>query len=132
LFERAHPMLAFLSHAGTELYRYSGPVMRSTALGTDLLSKLGQMLPLRLHTQVACISPLLLVAAYDGDHPEWLRAHARQYGHRFCAANLCRSLLTAPSTRHRPRDLDTGQLQTLVEQLLATRGSALFGENMNG
>lgn len=132
MFERGHPLLGFLRHASIELYQHSDPErMSSLMLGTDLLSKLGRIVPLRLHTQLGCLSPLLLAAVYYGDHPEWLRAHAQQHGHRFCAANLCRSLLVAPSTPQRPRDLDSSQVQILIEQLIATRGSVLFGETQN-
>lgn len=129
LFERGHPLLGFLRHASIELYQHSDPErMSSLALGTDLLSKLGRIVPLRLHSQLACLSPLLLAAVYYGDHPEWLRAHAQQHGHRFCATNLCRSLMVAPSTQQRSRELDSIQMQTLIERLIATRGNALFGE----
>jgi hypothetical protein len=129
IFERGHPLLSFLRYASVELYEHDDPArMSSLALGTALLTKLGRAIPLRLHTQLACMSPLLLAAAYYGDRPEWLRAHAQQHGHRFCAVNLCRSLLTASLTRQRPRDLDSGQMQTLIERLIATHGSVLFGE----
>jgi hypothetical protein len=128
MFERGNPLLGFLRYASLELYQHGDPArMSSTALGTALLSKLGDVLPLRLHTQVACLSPLLLAAAYYGDRPEWLRAHAVKHGHRFCAANLCRSLLKAPFTHQRPRDLDDHQMQKLVENLIVMRGSILAG-----
>jgi hypothetical protein len=132
IFERSHPLLDFLRYACMELYRHDDPVSMSTlALGTSVLSKLGRVVPLRLHTQVACLSPLLLAAAYYRDQPEWLHAHAQQHGHRFCAANLCRSLVTAQSAKQRPRHLDNDQMQTLVEQLIATRGSMLLGETLH-
>jgi hypothetical protein len=129
LFERGHPLLAFLRYASMELYQHRDPAsMSPVALGTDLLSKLGRLVPLRLNTQVACLSPLLLAAIYHTDHPEWLHTHAQQHGHRVCAANLCRSLLVDSSNLLRPRHLDTTQMQTLVEQLIATRGSVLTSE----
>jgi hypothetical protein len=132
IFERGHPLLDFLRYATVELYEQSDPARISTlALGTALLSKLGRVVPLRLHTQVACISPLLLGAAYRADHPEWLREHALQHGHRFCAANLCRSLLAGPSNRQRSRSLDDDQMLALVEQLMATRGSVLLGDTVD-
>jgi hypothetical protein len=128
IFERGHPLLGFLRYATVQLYQHHDPAgMSSIALGTNLLNKLGRMLPLRLHTQMACLSPLLLAAAHYADQPQWLRAHAREHGHPFYAANLCRSLLTAPSTRQRPRDLDASQMQALVEQAILTRGSVLSG-----
>jgi hypothetical protein len=130
MFERAHPLLDFLRYATVELYEQGEPSgMLSTALGTTLLSRLGRVLPLQLHTQVACLSPLLISAAYHRDHPEWLRAHAQQHGHRFHAANLCRSLLTSNRpAAHSSNELDERQMLQLVEQLLATRGKLLTGE----
>lgn len=130
VFERGHPLLGFLRYAAIELYHHGEPVtMSPTKLGTTLLSKLGRVVPLRLHTQVACLSPMLVSAACHGHHPEWLQAHAQQHGHRFAAANLCRSLLTDPTlpTRH-AGDLDEDQMQQFVEQLIATRGHILRGE----
>lgn len=132
MFERGHPLLAFLRYASIELYQHRDPAsMSPLALGTDLLSKLGRLVPLRLHTQMASLSPLLLAAIYYADRPEWLRAHARQHGHRICAANLCRSLWSAQSAKSPSRNLDESQMQTLVEQLIATRGKALLDETMD-
>jgi hypothetical protein len=129
IFERAHPLLDFLRYATVELYERGEPSsMSPTALGTTLLSRLGRIVPLRLHTQVACISPLLTHAAYNRDHPEWLHAHAQQHGHRFHAANLCRSLLiSAQPLRQAPNRLDENQVHQLVEELLATHGALFIG-----
>jgi hypothetical protein len=106
-----------------DVYRYDhGDPSRvsSPALGTALLTRLGG-LPLRLHTQLACLSQLFTAATYYADRPEWWRAHAQQYGYPFFAANLCRSLLMAPLTTQRPRDLDANQMLSPVETLIATR-----------
>jgi len=127
VFEHGHPLLNFLRYAAVELYEHhASSGMSTVALGTTLLSKLGHVIPLRLHTQVACLSPILLRAAYRGEHAEWLRAHAQRHGQRFHAANLCHSLLTkfAPLNEFP----DEQQLLRWVEQLIATRGSPLFGE----
>jgi len=132
IFERAHPLLNFLRYASVELYEHGDPAaMSPAALGTTLLSKLGRILPLRLHPQVACLNPILLNAAYYGNRPEWLHAHAQQHGYRFCAANLCRSMQVATSSSRSPSALNEDQMQALVERLIATRGRVLFGEPLN-
>jgi hypothetical protein len=127
MFERGHPLLEFLRYATVEVYEHGEPSsMLPMALGTTLLTRLGRAVPLHLHTQVACLSPLLLRAAYDRQHPEWLRAHVLQHGHRFYAANLCRSLVTSKTPRT-SSGLDQHQMAELIEQLLTTRGMPLTG-----
>jgi len=93
IFERDHPLPGFLHYAATELYsQLDTTVMPPAALGTGFLSRLGQLLPLRVFHQVACLSPVLLDALVHHRHPERLAAHAEHYGFPFHAANLCRSL----------------------------------------
>lgn len=130
VFERGHPLLDFLRFATIQLYDHSdAATMPRTALGTDLLTKLGRVVPLRLHAHVACLSPLLIRAAYRGDHPEWLRAHAAEHGQRFHAANLCRSLLSSISSFNPAQGaLNQDQILQLIERLIATRGRILLGE----
>jgi len=130
VFERDHPLLDFLRFATIQLHDHVGTAaMPRTALGTDLLTKLGRVVPLRLHAHVACLSPLLVRATYYEDHPEWLRAHAIEHGQRFHAANLCRSLLNSVSAFNPARGaLSQDQILQLVEKLIASQGSALFGE----
>lgn len=130
VFERGHPLLDFLRFATIQLHDHFDPTtMTRTALGTDLLTKLGRVVPLRLHAHVACLSPLLIRAAYYGDHPEWLRAHAAEHGQRFYAANLCRSLLSSISSFNPGQGaLNQDQILQLIEKLVATRGGVLFGE----
>lgn len=130
VFERGHPLLDFLRFATIQLHDHlDAAALHRTALGTDLLTRLGRIVPLRVHAQVACLSPMLIRAAYYGDHPEWLRAHATQHGQRFHAANLCRSLLSTVSSFNPAEGaLNQDQILQLVEQLIDTHGHVLFGE----
>ncbi|RUL72741.1 hypothetical protein EKH80_17045 [Dyella choica] len=130
MFERGHPLLDFLRFATIQLHdHFDAAALSRTALGTDLLTKLGRVIPLRVHTQVACLSPLLIRAAYYGDHPEWLRSHATERGQPFHAANLCRALLSSVSPFNPAQGaLNSGQILQLIEQVIETRGSVLFGE----
>lgn len=130
VFERGHPLLDFLRFAVIQLHDHiDAATMSRTALGTDLLTKLGRVVPLQLHAHVACLSPMLIRAAYYGDHPAWLRAHAAQRGQRFHAANLCRSLLNTVSSFNPAQGaLSQEQILQLVEQSIDTRGRVLFGE----
>lgn len=130
VFERGHPLLDFLRFATLQLCdQLDAVTMLRTALGTDLLTKLGRIVPLQLHGQVACLSPMLIRAAYHGDHPDWLRAHASQHGQHIHAANLCRSLLSTVSRLNpAPGALNQNQILQLVERLIDTRGRILFGD----
>lgn len=132
VFERGHPLLDFLRFATIQLHdHFDAATLSRTALGTDLLTKLGRVVPLRIHAQVACLSPMLIRAAYYGDHPEWLRSHAAEHGQRFYAANLCRSLLSTVSSFNPAQGaLNQDQILQLVERLIDTRGQALLGETI--
>lgn len=127
LFERGHPLLDFLHHAATELFDHLKPEqIGPNAIGTEFLSRLGRLYPLKLLTQVACLSPLLVEALFTERQPDLLRQHAVQFGHPIHAVNLCRSLLQ-PEVR--PYDSTHGlmpdQLLKLVEATIANRGEML-------
>lgn len=124
IFDRGHPLLDFLYYATTELYaHHDTDTIPPTALGTAFLSKLGKLIPMRLLTQVACLSPVLTRALFDGNRPDLLRAHAEHYGHAFHAANLCRSMSADETSgpNHHEKLSSTQLLQT-VEMLISTEG----------
>jgi len=128
VFDRGHPLLGFLHHAALELYGHLEPTqIRTTTLGTDFLSKLGRLYPMRLLTQVACLSHLLVHALSANQQPELLQEHAKRFGHPFHAANLCRSKLkpAALSDASRQTSLDADKLYDVVEMLIATEGETL-------
>lgn len=93
VFRRGHPLLDFLHHAALELFVHLGPSrIQSTTIGTDFLTKLGRLYPVRLFTECACFSPPLVDALLQGDR-EPLDLHARHFGPTFHAVNLCLSKL---------------------------------------
>jgi len=129
VFKRDHPLLDFLHHASIELFEHRYPArLRSTTLGPDFLTPLGHIVPLRLLTQVACLSPLLMHALFSGENPAVLHAHAEQYGYEFHAANLCRSAWAPFRTLETNHSfaLHESQILEIVETLIATRGTALI------
>lgn len=90
-FRRGHPLLDFLHHAALELFLHLGPSrIQSTTIGTDFLTKLGRLYPVRLCTGCACFSPLLVDAFLQGDRAP-LDLHAKHFGQPFHAVNLCLS-----------------------------------------
>jgi hypothetical protein len=118
IFERDHPLPDFLHYAAIELYgQLDTATMPPAALGTGFLSRLGQLLPLRVFHQVACLSPLLLNALASGHHPEHLAAHAERYGFAFHAANLCRSL--------HGQAIDDDGMSRITDLLLENEGAAV-------
>ena len=129
VFERGHPLLDFLHHAAIELFTHlkSGKI-RTTTIGTDFLTKLGRIYPIRLLTQVACLSPALARAISTGAPSSLLQEHAARFGHPFHAANLCRSKHergTQRSTASPEDSLDASQLLDVVEKIIAAKGEML-------
>jgi hypothetical protein len=128
IFDRGHPLLGFLHHAAIELYQHMDTAtMRPAALGTDFLSNLGRLLPIRLFNQAACLSPLLVNALLTDTGHVQLQAHAEHYGHPFHAVNLCHSLQSSIKSTPPAQNTRDTSLLALVEQIVATRGSALEG-----
>jgi hypothetical protein len=127
VFDRGHPLLDFLHHAAVELFAHLGPAkIRTTTIGTDFLTRLGRLYPMRLMTGVACLSPLLVHALSTGQQPDLLQEHAERFGAPFHAANLCRFLLkTESSSSSQQAELSATQLTEVVETLIATRGEML-------
>jgi len=129
VFDRGHPLLDFLHHAAIELFSHLEPgKIRTTTIGTDFLTRLGRIYPVRLLTQVACLSPLLLHATLAGTKPDLLREHATRFGHPFHAANLCRSKHergTQRSATSQESNLAPGQLLDVVEKVIAAKGEML-------
>lgn len=128
VFDQGHPLLDFLHHAALELFTHLAPSqIHSTTIGTDFLTKLGCLYPLRLLTSVACLSPLLVQALSTSEQPTLLQEHAEKFGHPFHAANLCRSKLEADAFTDLPQSyrLNSGHLLDVVETLVATAGQAL-------
>lgn len=127
VFDRGHPLLDFLHHAALELFAHLGPAkIRTTTIGTDFLTRLGRLYPMRLMTDVACLSPLLVHALSTGQQPSLLQEHAKHFGVPFHAANLCRSLLESESSSSSQHaELSATQLTKVVETLVATHGEML-------
>lgn len=128
VFDRGHPLLGFLHYAAMELFTYLEPAkIRTTTIGTDFLTKLGRLYPMRLMTDVACLSPLLVHALSTGQQPDLLQQHAEHFGPPFHAANLCRSKLEPKesSTGSHQHRLSAGQLADVVERLIASHGETL-------
>jgi len=127
VFERGHPLLDFLHHAATELFNHLEPAkIRTTTIGTDFLTRLGRLYPMRLLTQVTCLSPLLVHALSTGQQPGLLQEHAERFGNPFHAANLCRSLLESESSSSsQQHEVSAKQLIEIVEILVATLGETL-------
>jgi hypothetical protein len=127
VFDRGHPLLDFLHYAAMELFTHLEPAkIRTTTIGTDFLTKLGRLYPMRLMTDVACLSPLLVHALSTGQQPGLLQQHAVHFGSPFHAANLCRSLLESESSSGSQRyGVSAKQLIETVELLIATRGGLL-------
>lgn len=129
VFDRGHPLLDFLHHAAIELFSHLGPErIHATTIGTDFLTRLGRIYPIRLLTQVACLSPLLVHAVSTGEPSALLQEHAARFGHPFHAANLCRAKHeegTQQSAASRKDSLDPGQLLDVVERIIASGGTGL-------
>lgn len=127
VFDRGHPLLDFLHHAAVELFAHLGPAkIRTTTIGTEFLTRLGRLYPMRLMTDVACLSPLLVHALSTGQQPGLLQEHAERFGTPFHAANLCRSLLESElSSSSQHAELNAAQLTEVVEKLIATGGEVL-------
>jgi hypothetical protein len=127
VFDQGHPLLDFLHYAAMELFAHLEPAkIRTTTIGTDFLTRLGRLYPMRLMTDVACLSPLLIHALSTGQQPGLLQEHAERFGTPFHAANLCRSLLEPASpSSSQPAELSASQLAEVVETLVATRGEML-------
>lgn len=127
VFDRGHPLLDFLHHAAMELFAHLEPAkIHTTTIGTDFLTRLGRLYPMRLMTDVACLSPMLIHALATGQQPGLLQEHAMHFGAPFHAANLCRSLLESESSNSSRRaELNAAQLNGVVEKIIATGSEVL-------
>jgi hypothetical protein len=120
VFARGNPQLDFLIDACMKIASSRAQVGKFD-LGTEFLTRLGQIVPLPLLPNVGMFSPVLMNAIAHGEDT-LLSAYAAQLSAPLVAANLCNSIA---GTDVQGSVAGHAVYDAVVEQCLATRGGVV-------